>query len=50
MVHLVETPAGKYVAAVADSVGEGFSRVLYAAQVRILGAPSHVTHALSEWT
>ena len=32
-VEVVETPAGPYVAAVADSVGGGFSRVLHAAQV-----------------
>ena len=32
--QLAETPAGKYVAAVADSVGGGFSRVLHAAQAR----------------
>ncbi len=32
-VEIVETPAGPYVAAVADSVGGGFSRVLHAAQV-----------------
>lgn len=33
-VEVVETPAGPYVAAVADSVGGGFSRVLHAAKVR----------------
>ena len=32
-VEVVETPAGQYVAAVADSVGGGFSRVLHAAKV-----------------
>ena len=34
VVEVVDTPAGQYVAAVADSVGGGFSRVLHAAKVR----------------